>query len=177
MLYTVVTLAILGGVLALALPKMQQGQERALIGQQVAALKSIDATVHDVFALSPGNTKIYRLSLERGTFVVDGMANTISMTIPDVGIQYSDVGVPIQDGDVSIETTVAGKKRYLVTARTSYDALGINITTRDRDRRLELSAAPTPYALEIRHGQGSKTEMVNGVVQQIVTHHISLDQA
>lgn len=175
LLYTVVTLSILTMVLSFALPKLQQGQERAVIASHVTSLKMIDKIILDLSSVSAGNQKKYILPLEEGTFTVDGVANTISITIPDVGVKYTEPDIPVSDGRVTILTTKTGKKEYLVVASTSYTNFGINITAKNRDEIFELTKAPTPYEIVIRKGQSIKEITENGVPKKVSEYFISID--
>ena len=171
LLYTVVSIAILGVVLSFALPKLEQNKERALIAMHISTLKTLDALVLNLANAPAGNSRAYSLQLERGTFVIDGTANKLLFTIPEVGVKYSEVGVTIHDGSVSVLTSAAGKKKYTITLSTSYDSLGLDLVADQKDSALEFTQAPTPYTLQITREQRLRLDETSGknVIEPYIT--------
>ncbi len=171
LLYTVVGLAIIGTVLSFALPKLEQNKERASIAEQISTLKILDALVLELANAPAGNTRIYSVSIDKGIMTIDGSKDTISFSIPEVGAKYSEEGVSLNDGRVSVLTSAAGKKKYNVDLTTSYDTLGIDITADEQDRIIEFTPAPTPYTLQIAREQSLYLEPASGknVVKSYIT--------
>ncbi len=171
LLYTVVGLAIIGAVLSFALPKLEQNKERAIIAEQISTLKTLDEIVLDLANAPAGNTRIYSVSIDKSALTIDGSKDTISFSIPEIGVEYSEEGVSVKDGRVSVLTISAGKKKYKIDLSTSYDSSGINITTNRQDSIMELTPAPTPYTLQIAREQSS---YVNGSGKNVVKSYITI---
>lgn len=161
LLYTVVGLAIIGVVLSFAIPKLEQNKEKALIAAQISTLKGLDATILDVANNPVGSAKSYELSLERGTLVIDGVNNIITATL-ETSVRYSEPGVAVYDGRVSVLTTQTGKKSYRVVMSVPYRALGVDLMANRADKSLEFTQAPTPYVLRIDREQSASIDTASG---------------
>src|SRR3989338_1158294 len=162
LLYPVVGLAIMGTVLSFAIPKLEQNKERAIIAEQISTLKTLDALVLDLANAPAGNTRVYSVSIDKGALTIDGSKDTISFSIPEIGLKYSEEGVSVKDGRVSVLTSSVGKKKYKIDLSTYYEVSGINITTDRQDRIMEFTPAPTPYTLQIAREQSFHVDSTTG---------------
>ena len=171
LLYTVVGLAIMGTVLSFAIPKLEQNKERAIIAEQISTLKTLDALVLDLANAPAGNTRVYSVSIDKGALTIDGSKDTISFSIPEIGLKYSEEGVSVKDGRVSVLTSSVGKKKYKIDLSTYYEVSGINITTDRQDRIMEFTPAPTPYTLQIAREQSFHVDSTTGenVIKSYIT--------
>ena len=138
-IYTLIGLAIIGLVLAVALPKINEKKDEVAIEQAIAALGHIDDKIYEVQRAS-GNKRTVNLDIGKGYVLVDMGNNTISWVI-DSSFQYSeeDVGVPI--GKITVTTTsgspwkVELKLGYTMDLRYNNESYGTH----------QLDVAPTPY--------------------------------
>src|SRR3989344_5559214 len=146
LLYTVVTLAILGTVLSFALPRLHMGQERARIAEQLTTLRALDNLISDLNTQPPGSSRSIAISVKQGTLSFDAGADSISWTMPNLKLEYSEQGVEVRDGHIAVLTTKEGVT-HTVKLTVNYAALGINATLDGKETYGELSSAPTPYRL------------------------------
>ena len=170
LLYTAVGLAIIGVVLSFTVPKLEQNKERALVSKQIADLKRLDAAILDIANSPIDSTKTYELSLERGALIIDGLENSITSSL-ESSTRYSEPGVAVQDGRVSVLTTQIDKKSYRIVMRTTYQSFGVNLTANRADKSIEFTQAPTPYVLEIGRERGIHVDAVSGktIIRPYVT--------
>ncbi len=152
LLYTVVSLAILGTVLSFAIPKMQQSQERARIETSIASMRALDDIIRTVHTLPPGNSRTSLINVEQGTLMIDSEDEVIVWSIPSLNLKYSEVGTPVRQERVQILTTQTQKK-YTTTLTLDFSGQGLNLTLNGNEAFTELTPAPTPYKLAITSQQ------------------------
>jgi len=144
-IYTLIGLAIIGLVLATALPKINEKKDSITIEQSIEALGNINNKVYEV-QRAEGNRRIVNLDIRKGALIVDMEKDTISWLI-DSSFPYSEVGIPVSLGILNV-TTREGNP-WVVELKLGYDIdltyNGINTGTK------QLDSAPTPYRFTIEH--------------------------
>jgi len=144
-IYTLIGLAIIGLVMAMALPKINERKDEIVIEQSIEALGNIDDKIYEVQKAS-GNRRVVDLEIRRGALVVNMEDDTIYWEL-DSSFEYSEVGVPISLGRISATTTSSGP--WKVELKLSYDVDlrfdGKNLGTK------KIDVSPTPYKFVIEN--------------------------
>lgn len=141
-LYTLIGIAIIGVLLAVSKPKIDEIQDRALIEQTIESLNTIDAKILEVQRV-PGNVRVLELKISEGDFNIIPEENRLEWVI-DSSYQYSELDEEINFGGIKILTT--GTNPYRVKVSSNYS---VNITLSGMEESRTLSSAPTPYLLRM----------------------------
>ncbi len=155
-IYTLIGLAVIGLVLAAALPKINEKKDEIMIEQSIEALGNIDDKIYEVQRAS-GNRRVVDLEVKKGMLIVDMEANTIFWEL-DSSFEYSESGISIPIGRLNVTTTPGNP--WKIELKLSYDMDlkfdGSNFGT----KRIDIS--PTPYKFIIENmGKESGNIVIN----------------
>jgi type II secretory pathway pseudopilin PulG len=144
-IYTLIGLAIIGLVLAGALPKINQKKDEMTIGRSIEALSEIDNKIYEV-SRAVGSRRVVNLEVRKGVFIINPSPGHESISwVLDSSFPYSEVGMTVPFGNINITTTKNGN--YEVELKLSY-----NMDLRylgEVEKRFDV--APTPYKLAIEN--------------------------
>lgn len=140
-IYTLIGLAIIGLVLAGALPKINEKKDGLVIGRSIEALGNIDDKIYAVLIAS-GSRRVVNLEVKSGFLIIDASRDTISWTI-DSSFAYSEVGKSVPFGKLNVTTTKNGD--YEVRLEIRYSDFNLRYNGEEIEKRLNV--APTPYVL------------------------------
>lgn len=142
--YTLIGISIIGILLAIAKPKIDEIRDRLIIEQTIESFNQI----HRMIILiqdSPGNQRTPGLKLSKGKVFIDGESNKIYW-IMDSKYKYSQPGSVVNLGNLEILTEVANP--YKVTLTLDY-AEKLDLLVSNENKVLEIEESPTPYKLVI----------------------------
>ena len=144
-IYTLIGLAVIGLVLAAALPKINARKDEIMIEQSIEALGNIDDKIYEVQRAS-GNRRVIDLEVRKGALVIDMEADTISWEL-ESRFEYSEVGVSVPLGRLNVMTTSEdpGKVELKLSYEMDLRFNGNNFGT----HRIDVS--PTPYKFIIEN--------------------------
>ncbi len=146
-IYTLIGLTIIGILLAVATPKIEEMKDRLRINEVIDILGKIDLAVTDVRS-APQNARILDLEVSKGKLVVNSTSETIYWKL-DSTYEYSQSGKDVAIGDVNVRTKQTGSV-YEIKIFKTFD---LNISTKDSSGTttdfLELDEASIPYNLRI----------------------------
>ena len=146
-IYTLIGLAVIGILLAIAKPKIDEMKDRAIVDQSIAIMDLVNEKIHAVRA-APGNRRVVDLKVGRGKFVVDNDNDAIYWVLDAVEVEYSEVGVWVPvSGHMQVMTEEANPYTIRLNMTYAVDLRFDNATTGQK----ELDEAPTPYALKIEN--------------------------
>ncbi len=144
-IYTLIGLAIIGLVLAGALPKINQKKDEMTIGRSIEALGNIDDKIYEVQG-AIGNRRVINLEIRKGSFIVNPIDNTISWIL-DSSFAYSEVGETVSFGSMNVTTTGSGS--YKVELKLGYN-LDLKYNGDDTKKKV-FTASPIPYRVIIEN--------------------------
>ena len=148
-LYTIVGLSIISIILAFMIPKINETQDKILIDQSIAALKVLDQKIQEV-GNQAGNVGQVEFEIKKGELLIDPNKNTITLNINNLDYLYSESGVPIKDGRVTV-TSTEGQNKNSVELEITY-SVDIRYNGLDGANDIKkLSAAPTPYFISVEN--------------------------
>jgi type II secretory pathway pseudopilin PulG len=142
-IYTLIGLTIIGILLSIVTPKINQMTDKSLVIQSINALNSIDGQVSEIM-MTPGNSREIDLFFKKGEYIINGLNGTISYQLSDTGLLFSQLNKTISQGEVNILTIQKGSS-YTITASLNYGYL--NLTYNNQNINKSLSGSPTGYKL------------------------------
>jgi len=157
-IYTLIAFSLIAAVLTFVKPKIEEIQDNAVIIQSIQMLKAIDNTITNVANLPAGNRKSIEINVNDGTLKFDGENDRIEFLLKSKN-EYSEPGVIIQDGEISIKTTLLGGKDYEILLSKNYT--NYNITTSSNDVPKTLSKSTTTYNVLISNAGSSSGSKLN----------------
>ena len=139
-IYTLIGLAVIGILLAVAKPKIDEMKDSATIEQSIQVMDLVNEKIHAVRS-APGNRRVVDLKIGKGKFVVDNANDAIYWVIDNSRVEYSQVGewVPIS-GHMKVMTEEANPYTITLNMTYSVDLRFDNVITGKK----ELDEAPTP---------------------------------
>jgi type II secretory pathway pseudopilin PulG len=145
-IYTLIALVMIGAVLAFAVPKVQQIQDKAVIEQSINSINDINNVVLSVVQGGAGNKRIVEANIKKGLLKIDGVNNKIDFEM-ETGYVYSEPGKNINLGDIqAITEKVSGAYKVTLTASYNY-----NITYNGNDEEKSIDQSPVPYKIIIEN--------------------------
>ena len=157
-IYTLISLTLIGAVLAFVTPKIGEIQDKAIIEQSITMMQNIDQIISSVEGVA-GNKRIIDLGIKRGTLTIDAQKDEIVFEIESKYL-YSQPGEKINIGDIIALTEETGSlnKITLTIDYSKYD-----LTYDGKNESKLITQASTPYKLSIENKGGAKT-VINIVV-------------
>ncbi len=146
-IYTVIGLAIIGIVLAVTTPSINNYKDKIVIEQTITALNNLNQKILETEE-SVGSRRSLELGIKRGSLTIESQNDKIVYVLGESGLKYSEVGVEIRDGSIKIKTEKIGEK-YNLNLILEYN--DINITYNGEDKEKKFNAAPTAYKLFIEN--------------------------
>jgi len=154
LIYTLIAFAMIGIVLAIVKPKIEELQDKAIIEQSIVMVKDIDAKIMEITQMGPGNQRLIILGIKKGILKIDGGNDKIIFEIEGKHT-YSEPGVNVFDGNIIIHTEKRGEFNKVTLTRDYKEEY--NITYQGKDELKSITKAPTSYKLSISNKGGDKT--------------------
>lgn len=142
--YTLIGLSVIGILLAVARPKIDEMKDGFIIEQTIDSLNQIDAKIYEVQRVS-GNSRVLDLKVSKGKLVIDSENNVLSWIL-DSTKKYSEEGAIIDIGRLTVLTEKGNPWRINISSKYSVD-----LKYDDKDDLKELSEANAKYFLTIRN--------------------------
>lgn len=102
-IYILIGLTIFGGLLYVALPKINEYRDQAVLAQSKQSLSNLNDEIQSVLA-SPWNKREVSLKVLNGEYNIDPKNSTISFILKKTKLKYSEPGFSYNDGDITILT-------------------------------------------------------------------------
>jgi len=146
-IYTLIGLAIIGLVLAAALPKINETKDKVAIEQSIEGLGLIDDKITEVVNKGVGNRRVVDLEIKKGVLTIDPINDAIRWTL-DSDYAYSQPGTTVSLGRLNV-TTKEGGSPLEVVLELNY---GFDIMYESDDSfPKDLSSAAVPYVFSIEN--------------------------
>jgi type II secretory pathway pseudopilin PulG len=145
-LYTLIGLALIGVVLAIASPRINESKDRLVVEQSIEALNTFDQKIFSALDGSAGNIrKVDSFRMKRGSLTIDQGSESIYFVLEDLGKPYSEPGVEVKDGRITILTEELPNS-YKVKLTVEYESADIIF---EGEPVKVYSAATTAYSFEV----------------------------
>ncbi len=148
-IYTLIGLALIGIVLAIATPQINKLKEKRIVEQSIGSLSVFDDTIKEALEDGEENRRVIKeFGLKKGEFYIDGNRESIYLILKDFTKPYSEVGAIINQGSVLVKTESAGKK-YNILLYLNYSGIDINLTYTNKDIIKKFTPTNIPYSFSI----------------------------
>jgi len=141
-IYTLIGLSMIGLVLAIVTPRVNEYRDRTIIDQTIESLNEFDKKINDVLS-APGNKRKVEFRMRRGDLYIDTENDKILYVLENSRSLYSEPGTTISIGRINV-TTIESEKNYEITLVLGYDQ-NITFNNVDSSEVVKLSAASIPY--------------------------------
>ncbi|MEM4182017.1 MAG: hypothetical protein QXX68_02585 [Candidatus Pacearchaeota archaeon] len=142
--YTLIGLTIIGIILAVATPKINELKDKSIIDSSRQSLNEIDSIIKDV-SLAAGNQRVFEIEVKKGKFFFDTEKEEISFYLKS-DYKYSEPGQEIKEGNIIIKT-IGESSPYEVYLKINYSSL--NLTINSKELIEEMQSSSRPYKLII----------------------------
>lgn len=142
-IYTLIGLTIMGILLSVIVPRINQINDKSLILQSINVLNKIDEQISGSLIAS-GNSRQIDLTFKKGEYWINPLEDSITFVLSETGLKYSEPGQTTKQGEVSI-LTLEKNKQYSIYLSLSYDYL--NLTYDFGEQNKTLSSSPVGYKL------------------------------
>jgi type II secretory pathway pseudopilin PulG len=143
-IYTLIAFAMMGLVLAFAVPKIQEVQDKGVIEQSIEVLKEIDSIIQNLGG--PGNQRVIDLGINKGTLTINSESNKLFFEL-ESKYEYSQPGETVTVGKITANTESQGKIN-IVTLTLNYGG-EYDIEYAGTESEKVLTKASVPYKLSI----------------------------
>ncbi|MBU0907818.1 MAG: hypothetical protein KKD18_02155 [Nanoarchaeota archaeon] len=159
-LYTLLGIALIGIVLAIATPKINQSRDRILVEQTIESLSIWDNRIGELLDNVPGNVRnIPAFTMKRGELMINSTDDMITFLVDGLSSPYSEVGVPIQEGNIKL-ISYGTEGSYYVRLTLDYQNVS-NLTYGGADGSKKFTAASTPYAFTLKNLGGGQYPQID----------------
>jgi type II secretory pathway pseudopilin PulG len=150
--YTLIGISIIGLLLAVAKPRIDEIRDRLVIEQTIESFNQIHGRILEVQD-APGNQRTLGLKLSRGKIVINSSDNSIIWQMQS-NYKYSEPGSIVDLGKIMVRTEQANPYDVFIMLEYTY-----NITLED-ETILEIEPSPTPYTLIFINRGGNNINLV-----------------
>ena len=157
-IYTLIGLSIIGIVMGIVKPSIDEKRDSLSIKQGVDILNSIDGTVNEIKYTS-GNSRELKVRIGRGKLFIEGLNDIVEIVMDSTSYKYSEPNAVINAGGNVKAITLATGKKFQVTLYLDYQNK-LNITYKGKDAMGTLQATPSDYNLLVLN-RGAVNEMNN----------------
>lgn len=158
-LYTLVGLAIIGLLLAVARPKISSTQDQYIIQQTISALNDFDNKIIEI-KQATGNRRIIQFQLSKGELLIDAENDRVVWSLFGSKYMYSEPESAAWINNIRVFTTKKGDS-YDITLTLEYGEVN-DLVINKLERSRTLQAARTPYNIIIEnYGKDEITGLIN----------------
>ena len=149
-LYTLIGLALIGVVLAIVLPKINQTKDRIAVEQTIESLNVLDEKISDVLDRGVGNVRIIpAFTIKRGDLYFNASEDSVIFVIDDLSKPYSEPDIPIEIGRVKVIST-EGQKFSKVILTLEYSGFA-NLSYFGAERTVKFTPSSVPYRFSMQN--------------------------
>jgi len=142
-IYTLIGLVIIGSLLYVVIPRINQLTDKTILLQSSEILKTINEKIDSV-SLYPGSSREIELSLKKGEFIINSTGNTLSYVLSQTKYKYSEPNITLVNRNY-VEFTEKGNNFYNVYLILNYS--DINISYNSKQDTKKLTSASNTYTL------------------------------
>lgn len=145
-IYTLIALTMMGAVLAFAIPRIEEIQDKSVIDQSINAVKDINNVILSVVQGGAGNKRIIETNIKKGTLTIDGKGDKIIFEM-ETDYVYSEQGQTVNIGNIeAITEDIGGTNIILLSSNYNY-----NITNNGKEENRTIEDSTTPYTVSIEN--------------------------
>jgi len=149
--YTLIGLSIIGIVLGIVKPAIDERKDSISIKQSIDLLNYIDKQIDAVKYAGAGTSIPVDIKIGRGKLYIDAERDVLSIVIDESKSEYSEPGAVINiGGNIKAITVKKGSSKYTVNLSIDYHSRA-NITYRGKDILQTFQFAPTAYNFYLKN--------------------------
>lgn len=149
-IYTLIGMSLIGVVLGVVKPAIQEKRDSLSVKQSVELLDSVDSSVEEVRRLGTGNARPLSIKISEGKMVINGENESIGIFIENSMYKYSEPNIRVNvGGNVKAITTARGKN-WDINLTIDYTDR-VNITYKGKGAIYTMQKASIPYDLFVRN--------------------------
>lgn len=149
-IYTLIGLSIIGVVLGIVKPAIDERRDSMSIKQSIDLLNYIDQQIDEVKYSGAGTSIPLDIKIGRGKLYLDGEKDTISVIIEESRSKYSEPGEVISIGGNIQALTIKKTSKYNINLSIDYSNRA-NITYKGKDILQTLQSAPVAYGFFLKN--------------------------
>ncbi len=153
-IYTLVGLAILGTLIAVSKPKIEEMRDESLIEQAMESMLSINSKIYEASKTKGMRTR-FDLKIGKGFFIINSKENKIYWQI-DSSVLYSEEDVEIEIGLIKVLTKKADP--WMVELQIPYN-FDIRFEGEDIEKSFSQSSIPYKFFIE-NEGAGTNSKII-----------------
>ncbi len=146
-IYTLIGLVLIGIVLALVTPKINELKDRAIIDQTIDALKVFDSKISEVVGEGSGNVRNIEFGIKKGSLTINSEENQISYKLEGSKVLYSEPGAETSIGRIKVLTEELAKDN-IVTLTIDFD---FDLKLSGLEDSKTFTSAAVPYRFSVNH--------------------------
>ncbi len=147
-LYILISLAIVGMVVAAVMPRINSAKDKATIEQSIMMLDSIDSTVQQVSQVQGTKLK-NEFKMSRGLLTINAAKNETIWQLNNSIYKYSEPGVAINISNIQV-TTSKGSSGWNIELKLKYSAINLTFAGGEKTTKV-LQPAEIPYKLWVEN--------------------------
>ncbi|MFH1710726.1 MAG: hypothetical protein ABH840_00270 [Nanoarchaeota archaeon] len=149
-IYTLIGLSIIGIVLGIVKPAIDERRDSISIAQSIDLLNYIDQQIDEVKYAGAGTSIPLGINIGRGKLYLDGENDKISIIIEGSRSKYSEPGEVVSVGGNIKALTIKKTSTYVVNLSIDYSNRA-NITYKGKDVLQTLQNAPVAYEFYLKN--------------------------
>lgn len=157
-IYTLIILVIIGILLSILNPAINDWKDKALLDKSLGMIQSIDSAIEDVRTHGPGNSIPVDLQIRAGNLIIDGEKDVINFTVRSSHM-YSEVNQTVLMGKINV-TTIQRGESYDVSFKLSYSGI-LNLTWNSRDALKTFTQTPNAQKVWVTNNGRIEDSLIN----------------
>jgi len=153
-IYTLIGLALIGLVLGIATPKINEYRDRSVVEQSIESLNLFDSKIKEVLN-APGNKRIIEFRMKRGNLYFKPADELVLFELEDSRSLFSEPGIPVQIGRINV-TTIEGAKRHKILMEINYNSYNMTFDGSDAEVKFTQTSVPYEFSIENKGFVGEK---------------------
>jgi hypothetical protein len=163
-LYTLIGLAIMGVILSIVKPTLDQKRDQLILNQATEILDAIEGQISDVIYRGEGNTRTVEVTLKKGKIVINTANDSIDFYMDSKHL-FSELDREVNIGKIIVMTTEKAKKSYAVHMSLRYPHYDIVYDGEDREKTLQQSSTPYKIAMTNQGKQGEERTKIDFIAR------------
>ena len=149
-LYTLIGITLIGIVLAIVTPRINESRDRILVEQSIESLNAWDDRIGELTYRGQGNVRnIPAFTMKKGELIINSTGNEIIFIVDGLSKPYSEIGFEIREGSVYLTSYETERSAYTRLVLKYQNVTNITYAGTEEDKKF--TAASTPYSFSIEN--------------------------
>lgn len=149
-LYTLMGIALIGVVLAIATPSINEARDRILVEQTLKSLSVFDEKIGELVDSGQGNVRnIPGFTMKRGELLINSSSDEIIFIVDGLSKPYSEIGFEIKEGNIYLKSYQGPRSAYVVLVLKYQNFT--DLTYGGTQENKKFTAASTAYSFSIKN--------------------------